>query len=104
MKMADRVGQRIDRYRLTRLIGQGEFGEVYLGKHLRYSNQVAIKVFNTQLTKVDKKDFDTTGRIIKQLEHKNLVQVLDFGDEEGIPFLIMDYFPNGSLRQRYPKG
>src|SRR6202022_1990997 len=32
------------------------------------------------------------------------VQVLDFGVEDTIPFLVMDYAPNGNMRQRHPKG
>jgi serine/threonine protein kinase len=36
--------------------------------------------------------------------HPNIVRVLDFGVEDDIPFLVMDYAPNGTLRQRHPRG
>jgi len=40
--MADRVGQQLDDYRLIRLLGAGNFGEVYLGEHIHYQTQVAV--------------------------------------------------------------
>src|SRR5207248_4859551 len=38
------------------------------------------------------------------LRHPHIVRVLDFGLQEGIPFLVMDYAPGGTLRNRHPKG
>ena len=42
--MADRIGQQLGNYRLTRLLGQGGFGEVYLGEHVYLKTQAAIKM------------------------------------------------------------
>src|SRR5207248_9667386 len=44
------------------------------------------------------------ARAIAHLRHPHIVQVLDFGIERTTPFLVMDYAPNGNLRQHYPKG
>jgi WD40 repeat protein len=102
--MADRVGQQLGNYRLLRLIGQGGFGEVYLGEHVYLQRQAAIKVLSVRLEKEDMEGFLNEARTIARLEHPNIVQVLEFGVESGIPFLVMSYAPNGTLRQRHPRG
>src|SRR5207253_11229950 len=44
------------------------------------------------------------ARTIAHLEHPHIVRILDFGIEGKTPFLVMSYAPNGTLRQRHPKG
>ncbi len=102
--MADRVGQQLGNYRLIRLLGHGGFAEVYLGEHIYLKSQAAIKVLYTQLTKEDLDRFLTEGRTLVQLVHPHIVRILEFGLEGETPFLVMDYAPNGSLRQLHPKG
>src|SRR5262249_53625912 len=41
---------------------------------------------------------------IAVLAHPAIVRIFDFDVHEGVPFLVMDYAPHGSLRRRYPKG
>ncbi len=103
--MADRVGQQLGNYRLIRLLGRGGFAEVYLGEHLRLNTQAAIKVLHTQLADAEDIDeFQHEAQIIAALLHPHIVRVLDFDVQNGIPFLVMDYAPNGSLRRLHPKG
>src|SRR6266496_1058913 len=88
--MADRTGQRLGNYQLTRLIGRGGFAEVYLGEHVRLSTQAAIKILYTRLTESDEVEyFQREARTIAHLEHPHIVRVLDFDVQESIPFLIM---------------
>ena len=100
----DRVGQRFGNYRLSRLIGQGGFAEVYLGEHIYLDTQTAIKVLHTQLVGQDVEQFRQEARTIAHLEHPHIVRLLDFGVEGTTPYLIMSYAPNGTMRERYPKG
>ncbi len=102
--MADRIGQHLGNYRLIRLLGQGGFAEVYLGEHIHLNTQAAIKVLRTQLASDDISGFRTEARTIANLAHPNIVQVLDFGIEGSIPFLVMTYAPNGTVRQRQRRG
>jgi serine/threonine protein kinase len=103
--MPDRIGQQLGNYRLVHLLGQGGFAEVYLGQHQHLGTQAAIKVLRTQLADAQEVEkFRAEARTIANLRHPNIVRMLDFGVEEGIPYLIMDYAPNGTLRQRHPKG
>ena len=48
--MADRVGTQLGNYRLTRLLGQGGFAEVYLGEHIYLKTPAALKVLDTELS------------------------------------------------------
>jgi serine/threonine protein kinase len=101
--MTDRVGQQFGDYRLIRLIGQGGFADVYLGEHIRRKTLVAVKVMQNRLANDNIKGFLNEARSFR-LRHPHIIEILDFGIEDDFPFLVMDYAPNGSLRQLYPKG
>src|SRR5215469_3248704 len=102
--MADRTGQQLGNYRILRLLGKGGFAEVYLGEHIYLQTWVAIKVLDTQLTPGDMQGFLSEARTIARLAHPHIVRVIDFGRDGESPFLVMDYAPHGTLRQRYPRG
>jgi tetratricopeptide (TPR) repeat protein len=102
--MADRTGQRFGNYRLIRLIGRDGFGDVYLGKHMYLSTHAAIKILHTQLSEKDVENFIAEARIVAHLRHSHIVRVLEFGVQGEMPFLVMDYAPNGSLRRNHPEG
>ena len=102
--MADRAGQQLGHYRLIRQLGRGGFADVYLGEHLYLNTKVAIKVLQTHLAENDLPDFIREARTIASLSHPHIIRVLDFGQEDNIPYLVMEYAPNGTLRQLFPKG
>ncbi|TMD56107.1 MAG: serine/threonine protein kinase [Chloroflexi bacterium] len=102
--MADRVDQQLGHYRLIRHLGRGGFADVYLGEHLYLNTKAAIKVLQTRLSGSDLPGFIKEARTIAGLSHPHIIRVLDFGLEDETPFLVMEYAPNGTLRQRFPKG
>src|SRR6266568_6700560 len=101
--MGDRVGQQLDDYRLIRLLGAGTFGEVYLGEQVSHQRQVAVKVLKIHLAPDTLKQFLNEARTFR-LKHPHIVPLLDFGIADDTPFLVMDYAPGGTLRQRHPQG
>ncbi len=103
-EQASRDGQRVGNYRLLRLLGRGGFAEVYLAEHIHLNTQAAVKLLRTQLANEDMEGFRNEARMIAGLVHPHIVRVLDFGVEESVPYLVMDYAPNGTLRQRHPRG
>ena len=102
--MTNRIGQRLGNYRLMHSLGQGGFAEVYLGEHVFLGTYAAIKLLQVRLDDEEMDSFLREARTMSGLSHPNILRVIDFGVQEGTPYLVMDYAPNGTLRQRHPKG
>jgi serine/threonine protein kinase len=102
--MINRIGQQLGNYRLIQSLGKGGFAEVYLGEHLYLKTFSAIKILQMQLSGDDIRQFMAEGQMLAQLQHPNIIRVLDFGVDHDTPYLVMDYAPNGTLRRRYPPG
>jgi ABC-type transport system substrate-binding protein/tRNA A-37 threonylcarbamoyl transferase component Bud32 len=102
--MAEQQGQQLGYYRIVRLLGEGGYARVFLGEHVFLKTQAAIKVLTTHLAQEEMASFLREAQTIARLRHPNIVRVLDFGVQQGMPFLVMDYAPNGTLRQRHPRG
>jgi serine/threonine protein kinase len=101
--MTTRIGERFGNYRLLRTLGQGSFAEVYLGEHIHLKSFAAIKILHTRLTSDLQENFLIEAKILTQLSHPHIIRILDFGIEGSVPYLIMEYAPHGSLRQRHPR-
>lgn len=103
--MSDRSGQQLDRYRLMRLLGEGGFSQVYLAEDIYRGTAVAVKLLKFQSTREEFQSFLNEARIFR-LKHPHIIPVLDFGVEtkSATPFIVMIYAPNGTLRQRHPRG
>jgi serine/threonine protein kinase len=102
--MTGQIVRQFGNYRLLRLLGRGGFADVYLGSHIHLETLIAIKVLHAQLVKEESERFRREARIIARLDHPHIVHILDFDVQDGTPFLIMNYVPNGTLRQHYPRG
>ncbi len=98
---ADKIGQMFGSYRLIRPIGVGGFAEVYLGEHIHLYTLAAIKILHTRMTVEEQESFVAEALTIAHLRHTHIVRVLEFNFQGNIPFLVMDYAPNGSLRSHY---
>ncbi len=61
-------------------------------------------MLHTQLASTDIEQFRIEARTMAHLIHPYIVRVLEFGVEGRTPFLVMDYAPKGTLRERHPKG
>ena len=102
--MFDCVGLKLGNYRLVRQVGHGGFADVYRGEHIYLKTEAAVKVLHPHLPGNLLQNFLLEARNHARLRHPNIVQVLDFGIEGDIPFLVMNYAPHGTLRQRHPAG
>lgn len=101
--MTNHVGQQFGNYRLLRVLGQGNFAEVYLGEHRYLERPAAVKILHVQMEARTHKAFEREARTIAHLDHPHIVRVYDFGIQEQTPYLVMEYTSNGTLRMRHPK-
>src|SRR6266849_3671177 len=102
--MIDRVGKQLGNYRLQRLLGRGGFADIYLGEHVFLKSLAALKILRMSLTEEERAAFLKEAQTLMRLVHLNIVRVLDFVVEDDQPYLVMDYAPNGSLRELHPAG
>ncbi len=95
-------GRTLGRYRLLKGIGQGGMAEVYLAEDERLERQVAIKILPAALAREGNflARFEREARSAARLHHPNILQIHDFGQQDGITYLVMPYLPGGTLAQR----
>jgi predicted ATPase/serine/threonine protein kinase/DNA-binding CsgD family transcriptional regulator len=102
--MRNHVGEQLGNYRVLRLVGRGGSASVYLGEHVYLKSPAALKILHAPLTDQDTIQFLTEAQTLARLTHPHIVRVLDFAVQDGIPFLVMEYSPDGSLRKLHPTG
>lgn len=97
----------LEGFEVLSLIGQGGMGAVYKAIHLRLDRVVAIKVLPTELDAADPafgERFLREARSLAKLQHPNLVVVHDFGEVDGLYFIVMEYVEGANLRERLRDG
>src|SRR6195256_1122928 len=105
MALSIAPGTRLGQYEVQDFIGQGAMGLVYRAYHVHLERTGALKVLQGLAP-----DPDTTARFrheaqaIAQMRHPNIVNVYDFGEHEGVPYMIIEYVPGGSLANRLSQG
>jgi eukaryotic-like serine/threonine-protein kinase len=97
------LGQKIGAYRIKALLGEGGMGEVYLAKRDdgEFYKEVAIKLLRVGPGyKLLAGRFESERQILAQLEHPNIVRLLDGGrTEEGHLYLVMEYVDGLPINQ-----
>ncbi len=91
-----------DRYELERRIGHGGMATVYCAHDLKLDRTVAIKLLADNLAGDDelRKRFSREARLAARLDHPNVVQVFDVGEDDGRPYIVMEHVAGGTLADR----
>jgi eukaryotic-like serine/threonine-protein kinase len=87
------------RYRVERMLGQGGMAAVYLAHDAELERPVAIKVLAEHLASDEafRQRFLREARMAAKLSHPNIVHVYDQGEEDGRPFIVMEYVEGMTL-------
>jgi serine/threonine protein kinase len=100
--MPNLVGQTLGRYHIVEQLGEGGMAIVYKAFDTRLERAVALKVIRTE--RMDDSQFlgrfEREARALAKLTHPNIVHINDYGEHEGLPYLVMDFIPGGTLKER----
>jgi len=95
----------VGNYHLLRQLGSGGSAHVYLAEHIYLKSLMALKLLTLSSAHHEEvQHFQLEARILAHLRHQHIVRALDFGWERGVPFLVMEYAPGGTLQLAFPLG
>ena len=97
------IGQHVGNYRITRILGKGGMGTVYMAEHPALGRRAAVKVLNPELppTAEMTERFFNEARAANEIGHPGIVEVSDFGTlPSGEPYIVMEFLRGQSLGAR----
>jgi serine/threonine protein kinase len=103
--MTDFSGIYFDRYHILASLGEGGMASVYKAYDTRLERDVAVKIiridmFIPAVLQDVLKRFEREAKSLAKLSHPNIVGIIDYGEHEGVPYLVMVYLPGGTLKDR----
>lgn len=99
--MALSEGQTLGPYQIVAQLGQGGMATVYKAYHGKLDRYVAIKVMHPAFKGDDTflARFEREAQIVAKLEHPHIVQVYDYAEYEGQPYLVMKFIEGRTLKR-----
>src|SRR5436305_2065112 len=88
------------RYELEQLLGRGGMSEVYRAHDRELGRRVALKLLAPD---ADTARFEREARAVAALAHPNVTQLYDYGEDDGRPYMVLEYVPGGTLEERLAK-
>ncbi|MBI9043579.1 MAG: SUMF1/EgtB/PvdO family nonheme iron enzyme [Anaerolineaceae bacterium] len=101
--MADYTGKYIGRYHIREQLGEGGMAVVYRAFDTNLERDVAVKFIRTGQIGADYQDqmmkrFEREAKALAKFDHPYIIGVYEFGNDEGVPYLVMQYQPGGTLK------
>lgn len=93
-------------YNITKKIGEGGMGSVYLGTHAQDGREAAIKLLPAEMAKRPgfRERFEAEIESLRKLEHPNIVGLYGYGEEDNQLFYAMEYVPGKNLQEELDSG
>ena len=94
------------RYRLIKRLGSGGMSVVYLARHVMIDRMSAIKILRQDLgmSPTHRERFLREARAVNRINHANIVEITDFGETDGLAYLVMEYVMGDSLLAHVKRG
>ena len=94
--------RNVGQYEIHELLGEGGIGQVHAALDTVLNREVAIKVLDAAAAADPnlRRMFVKEARALAALSHPSIVAVYDVGEVDGLPFIVMEHLPGGSLKQR----
>jgi serine/threonine protein kinase len=95
------TGEQIGPYKILKLLGKGGMGVVYLGMHAKLEQPVAIKVMTSEYSNQEamRERFIQEAKLQARLSHPNVVNILNYLEDESNIYLVMEYVDGNTLEQ-----
>jgi serine/threonine protein kinase len=106
-RSTDQIGRVLSgRYRLVAPAGTGASAQVFLADDVRLKRRVAVKVLHEALAEDESflRRFRAEAQAAAALNHPNILAVYDWGDDDGMPYIVTEYLGGGSLRTMLDRG
>ena len=99
-------GTQLGPYEIVSSLGSGGMGEVYRAHDARLGRDVALKILPPDFaTNEDRRArFEREGRAAGQINHPNILAILDVGEHNGVPFIVTELLEGETLRERLRSG
>ena len=96
------LGRQFGGYELVQKVGQGGMGLVYKGRQVSLDRVVAVKILNKALCDNEEfiKRFEREAKSIARINHPNIMAVYDFGQTDGMWYMVVEYIEGSSLAKR----
>ncbi len=100
--MLNLKGKDLGRYHLVEPLGEGGMAMVYKAYDAALDRNVAIKVIRTEMGSDPSflQRFQREAKALAKLDHPYILKVLDYGEQDGVPYLVMPFVGGGTLKAR----
>jgi len=96
------IGKSLGQFRIVDRIGAGGMATVFKAYQPNLDRYVAVKVLPAYHARdpIFLKRFQQEARSVAKLQHANIVPIHEFGEQDGITFIVMEYVDGGTLKDR----